>query len=123
MLLLLLACAKTTDSATPGTLTTDGGIYALELVATPEPFVAGELAALEITVTHAEERVDDATLTLSPWMPDMGHGLSEDPTVESQGEGVYAASWTFPMSGDWDIAIALDGGFGADSVTVTYAVQ
>lgn len=123
MLLLTLACASAPPDLAPTAVTTDAGLYALELLATPSPFVAGEVAELSVRVSHADGPTGDATVSLSPFMPDMGHGLSEDPPVEDRGEGEYFSTWTFPMSGLWELEIGIDGAFGEDAATVSYVVD
>lgn len=123
MLLLTLACASAPQDLAPTTATTDAGLYALELLASPSPYVAGEAAELSLSLSHAGSPLSDATLSLSPFMPDMGHGLSEEPPIEEQGEGEYYASWTFPMSGLWELEIGVDAAFGEDAVTVSYVVD
>lgn len=124
LLLALAGCAETEEPTdTGGGVRTDDGLYDLALAPDPDPPVAGD-AALEIAiaVVATGAALEGATVTVEPWMTDMGHGTPEPPAVEEIGGGVYRATWTYSMPGTWDVTIQVDGEAGVDSATVAYDV-
>lgn len=63
---------------------------------------------LVITVKRAATGalITDATLKVYPHMPAHGHGSTEEPKIQSMGEGKYKASpVTFHMPGEWEIVV------------------
>lgn len=124
---LMIGCApETQDTGTAALegLTSDAGLYVLDLAPDPDPFVAGLPVALGIALYAAsdESGVEGADITVTPWMPDMGHGIADAPVLTELGGGRYEATFTFNMSGAWELQLALDAHLGADTLTVAYEV-
>lgn len=123
----LVACGPVPeDSAVPvapDQVTTQDGLYELHLDANPQPYLAGEEAALTLLVLAKEEPVDAARVQVKPWMPDHGHGISPAPEVSAQGSGEYLAAWRFSMPGSWELTLTVDGVDGQDAAKVAYVVQ
>ncbi len=88
----------------------------------PSPATAGASItwALDVTRTDDGAAVEGAELTVTPWMPAMGHGLSDVVLVTEVGGGSYEAACTFSMSGSWELQVhvAADGDEGDDVVIV-----
>lgn len=108
-----------------GLVETDAGLYAVRFSADPDPFVSGEPVALgmELYAAGTEDGVEGASIVVTPWMPDMGHGISDAPVVTEQGGGRYEATFTFSMGGYWELGVDVDASAGTDSVAVPYEVQ
>ena len=103
---------------------TDGGLYHVYVENDPHPPVTGAThLALDISTPDESLGVEGASLTITPWMPDHGHGISEAPVITEQGEGSYGASFAFSMPGDWDVSIVIDGESGTDEVVFGYEVE
>lgn len=65
---------------------------------------------LEIIQTGDDTALAGLTLTLTPWMPAMGHGTSVRPTVTEAGDGHYRAEDVYLfMPGLWELRISIDG--------------
>lgn len=107
----------------PSQASTNGGTYDLRFEPEPQPFLAGEAAAFRVEVRHEGEVVPSAELAIEPWMPDMGHGLSDPVDVVAEGDGWQQAQLTFSMPGYWELALALDGPPGLDELTIAYEVE
>ncbi len=107
----------------PSEVTTHDGLYTIHLTPSSDPYGAGSVVGLDMHLTANEADVTGATLTLTPFMPDMGHGIESDPVVTEGEMGMYAAAWTFSMAGLWEVDIDVDGSEGADMVTVSYEVE
>ncbi len=80
---------------------------------------------IEIDVTdEAGDPVTDATVTVDPQMPSMGHGSSEVPVVTSNEDGSYSAfPVTLQMGGEWVVTISAVRGEDSGTVDVTVAAQ
>lgn len=122
---LWLGCAP--DPADPGatwgprTVETDAGLYTLDLELSPDPPVAGA-TTLWLAARDAAGAAVSPTLTLTPWMPVHGHGVSEDPVCSDVDGGVEAAfSWSMP--GAWELRIEVSDGPQMDTVVVPVEVQ
>ena len=105
---------------------TDEGTYHLMLSSSPDPLVSGEVS-LEIKVMETannHEAVTGATIEITPWMPDMDHGIGEAPeVVELETEGSYEATWEYSMPGRWELTIDITADPGTDSVVVAHDVE
>jgi hypothetical protein len=62
------------------------------------------------------------TVSVEPVMPQMGHALSPVPAIPTA-PGRYRAETTFPMTGQWEITVALRGPSGADQVVIPLLVK
>jgi len=106
----------------PGIVETDDGLFTLVLAPSSDPYGAGEPVELQLEVVSGGADIADVTVAVSAFMPDMGHGLDEEP--QTSGDGVvFVAAWTFSMAGYWELDIDVEAAEGADTVTVAYAVE
>ncbi|HVY45518.1 MAG TPA: FixH family protein, partial [Minicystis sp.] len=92
------------------TIASENGLSVEVRTSPSQPPSRGE-AAVEFTVRDAQgEPVDGLTVTGQPWMPDMGHGASTNPTVEAEGGGVYRFDRVeLFMPGRWELRASLTG--------------
>jgi len=105
------ACATDTrkDIYTAGLAKQTSGALSVKLMeATPAP-PAKQSNALTFVVTDAAGKpVDDATLSVTPFMPDHGHGSSVKPTITPKGGGTYdVANVYLPMPGLWRLTVTV----------------
>jgi len=107
----------------PAEVTSDKGVYTLQLDPASDPFLAGEASELALGVLMSGEGIPGASVMVTPFMPDMGHGIETEPTISDEGEGSYLARWSFNMPGYWELEISVDGEHGADTATVAYEVE
>ena len=121
----LLACSKddADDSGGSGALVTDQGLYELVVSYTPDPPVAGDTTlTVEIHDADLGDLLTGSTLTVTPWMPDHGHGISEPPVVVEDA-GIYTVTFAYSMPGTWELTFDVDGSLGVDSGVLTVEVQ
>jgi hypothetical protein len=127
--LLLAACSSSTgDGGTSGSGTTSAcatddrkdiytaglakqtsGALSVKLMdASPAP-PAKQSNTLTFVVTDAAGKpVDGATVSITPFMPDHGHGSSVKPTVTPMGGGTYDAKNVYlPMPGLWRLTVTV----------------
>jgi len=105
------ACATDTrkDIYTAGLAKQTSGALSVKLMeATPAP-PAKQSNALTFQLTDAAGKpVDDATLSVTPFMPDHGHGSSVKPTITPKGGGTYdVANVYLPMPGLWRLTVTV----------------
>ncbi|MCK6502651.1 FixH family protein [Myxococcota bacterium] len=123
--LSVLACTKddADDTGASGGLVTDQGLYALLVSYTPDPPVAGDTTlTVEIHDAATDELLTGSTLTVTPWMPDHGHGISDPPDVVEDA-GVYTVTFAYSMPGTWELTFDVDGSLGVDSAVLTVEVE
>ena len=108
----------------PRELQTIEDIYWLEVTHSPDPPVTGE-HQLEVLLMNADKTaaVLDANISVEPYMPAMGHGIGEQPSVVNIGEGVYTIDFSYSMPGEWELRLVIVSILGTDSVSPLYEVQ
>jgi hypothetical protein len=102
ILFFLMACASGPDepSTVPTTLETPG--YSMSLAWDPLPPATGN-QELRLTIEP-----DPSSVEVDLFMPAHGHGLANDPTMVGS-DGVYDVSFVWPMAGEWQLTVTLDG--------------
>ena len=118
--------SSTTFPASPlSTVTSDGGKLRIGLYATPyQPLVAG-IESIELVVTDATTGapLDGLSVTMTPWMPAMGHGASVTPLLTAMGQGRYVfTNVSLFMPGEWQLRTQFSGQVD-DSAEPTFNVD
>jgi len=68
-----------------------------------------------------DKDVASAGITVTPWMPEMGHGVYEKPVVTERGGGLYSVeNIILIMGGHWELRIKIRKGDAEDSVTFDF---
>ncbi len=120
-------CSDTSSfpAQTLATIASDGGKLQVAFRAAPsQPLVAG-LQCVELAVTDASTGagVDGLSITMTPWMPAMGHGASVTPAVTALGGGRYVfTNVSLFMPGEWQLRTQFSGQV-TDSVEPTFDVD
>jgi len=85
---------------------TDNNLYSLELVV-PDKYLKMGVNTVEIIVHHATGGdVPQAELTVTPWMPSMGHGVMQKPVITERGGGLYSVdNVVLSMTGHWQLQV------------------
>lgn len=102
--------ANVSFAATPfGDAASTSGAFNVTMYAAQSGLVQG-LNTIEIAVTDAQGApVDGLVLSLTPWMPAMGHGSSAIPQIVAKGSGEYVATdVALIMPGLWQLRTQLD---------------
>lgn len=122
--LTLSACHDPEGDAGLGdAVLTEDGHYALQVEHQPDPPATGD-ATLLVQILDAADGalLTGSTLTVTPWMPDHGHGVMEDPVVVED-EGLYTVEFAYSMPGTWELTFEVDGALGLDQRVLTVEVQ
>ena len=103
------------------------GTYTVDACASPAPPVRGENAFAFAITTAAGAPATGLTVSVQPWMPDMGHGSPTTPTVTDLGNGVYqVTNVVFQMGGLWQLRTTLTGSSessASDSAIVQFTID
>ena len=85
---------------------TDNNLYSLEIVI-PDKHLKMGVNNLEIIVHHSTGGdVSQAELTVTPWMPSMGHGVMQKPVITERGGGLYSVeNVILSMTGHWQLQV------------------
>jgi len=108
----------------------DKGVFSVSLWTAPEQPPARGVNRVKLDISDAATGApaNGLSIAIVPWMPAMGHGTSEVPTVLEQGSGIYIASnVNFFMPASWQLRMAFstneDGSTGVtDSATPTFDI-
>jgi len=80
----------------------------------------------EIVIHDSSDKdVKGARITLTPWMPDMGHGVPEKPVVKEE-EGLFGSRYhvenlMINMGGRWEILVEVEKGGVKDGAVFDFA--
>jgi hypothetical protein len=98
-----------------------GGITVKIADAEPAPPLKGENALVLEISDAAGAPIDGATVTITPFMPDHGHGSAVAPVVAAKGDGRYEVTEVYlAMAGLWTITVTVQPA-GGEAQDVTFA--
>jgi hypothetical protein len=132
LLPLLLGCSS--EPLGPGgetfpaepyvTVQSESGAVSIEVRTAPTQPPGRGLVTVDYLITGADEMpLDGVELQVVPWMPAMGHGASDEPLVEAQGEGHYQLSKvSLFMPGSWELRTKIAGPV-EDSAIITFQIH
>jgi hypothetical protein len=105
------------------TVTSQTGNLHIDLRTAPDQPPSRGVASVEYRVADVNQTpVDGLTISVVPWMPDMGHGASTTPTVQAMGNGRYViTNVELFMPGRWDLRTTISGS-SDDSVTPEFQI-
>ncbi|RYZ37625.1 MAG: hypothetical protein EOO72_10410 [Myxococcaceae bacterium] len=109
------------SAATPvGTVASASGRLRVEVLSLMTPLRRGvQVFQVRITDAASGKPVPGVVLSVQPWMPAMGHGISEAPRVTAREPGSFEVSDAdLFMPGVWELRFTLKGTV-EDTATVT----
>jgi hypothetical protein len=108
--------AQTFPAEPLATVQSDARAFTVAVRTAPtQPPTRGRLT-VEYTVTAGP--TEGVALSVQPWMPDMGHGASTEPSVEAMGGGRFVVSGVdLFMPGRWELRTTITG-TATDDVSV-----
>jgi hypothetical protein len=100
---------------------TEKGLFSVEMVIKEKELKVG-VNTLDIIVHDRRDKdVVGAIVTVTPWMPEMGHGVFEKPFVTERGGGIYSVeNIILIMRGRWELKIKIRKEDTEDSVTFDF---
>lgn len=117
---------QVTDAAKPReglVQATEKGAFTLEMAVGGKKLKNGANALDIIVRDKAGKDIEGAQLTVTPWMPEMGHGVWEKPVVKERGGGKYhVENVIIIMSGRWDLRVTVRKGAQEDRAVFSFDV-
>ncbi len=100
---------------------TEKGLFSVELVI-PEKRLTVGLNTIDVIIHDRKDRdVTGAEITFTPWMPEMGHGVFEDPVVVEKGSGLYRIeNIVLVMGGHWELRFTIKKGDASDKLVFDF---
>lgn len=106
-----------------GLTVSDNEIVVTLVEADPAPPARGTNVWKVTATDSAGAALRDATLTVTAFMPDHGHGTSVTPQIDSSGDGTWTVSQlTLFMPGVWRVAFAVTKAGTATEVAFFFCV-
>jgi hypothetical protein len=100
---------------------TEKGRYSVEMLVIGNELKTGMNAVDVIVHDESDADVMGAEITLTPWMPDMGHGVKEVPKVTERGGGLYSIeNVEISMPGRWELRVKVKKGKTKDEVVFEF---
>jgi len=90
---------------------TEKELFGVEMVIPDKRLITG-VNEIDLIVHDMEHRdIEGATVTVTPWMPEMGHGAFSAPEVTEKGGGLYTISnIVLVMGGHWELQVDIKKG-------------
>jgi protein SCO1 len=99
------------------------GAFVLDLMLEGKKLVMGPNSLDIVLRDRLGQGVEGAQLTVTPWMPAMGHGVWDKPLVQERGGGRYhVQNVTIIMEGVWELKVAVNKGQLADRGVFSFTV-
>ncbi len=95
---------------------TEKGLFSVEMVIKDHDFTMGVNEVDLIIHDKDDKDVVGADIVVTPWMPEMGHGVFEQPVIHERGGGLYSVeNIVLSMSGHWEIRVGIQKDSQKDS--------
>jgi plastocyanin len=107
----------------PGTklLVTEKGLFSVEMDIPDKRLLVGVNSIRLIIHEERDRDVRGANITVTPWMPEMGHGVFSPLKVTEKGNGLYEVEdIVLVMGGHWEFRILIKSGDVEDSVVFDF---
>jgi len=92
------------------TRTTDKGLFHIKLSSKGELLTYGRNEVDILVTDNKGNGIESATIEITPWMPEHGHGSTWPPTVTEKGNGLYGAVIPLVMIGHWELKFTIRKG-------------
>lgn len=100
---------------------TEHGLFSVEMLIIGNELKVGPNDMDIIVHDKQDHDVMGAELTVTPFMPAMGHGAMEKPVVTERGGGLYGVENVAPMmSGQWEIKVKVKSGGDEDTAVFNF---
>jgi hypothetical protein len=115
-LIIILSVASCTSKVTK---ITEKGLFNVEMRYKGEIKKGRNVADLMIRDLGGKP-LEGAKIEVSPWMPEMGHGVPFVPKVTEKGGGLYNIVFHFTMTGMWELKMVITKGEVEDNVVFEF---
>jgi FtsP/CotA-like multicopper oxidase with cupredoxin domain len=102
-------------------IVTEKGLFSVEMDIPDKRLKVGVNSVRLIIHENRDRDVQGAKITVTPWMPEMGHGVFSPLTVTEKGNGLYEVSnMVLVMGGHWELRIHIKWGEEEDNVVFDF---
>ncbi len=102
-------------------LVTDKGLFSVEMEIPDKRLKVGKNTVNLIIHDQTDRDVLGAKVSVTPWMPEMGHGVTSPLTGTDKGRGIYAVeNIALLMGGHWEFRINIERSGTADNVVFNF---
>jgi len=102
---------------------TEKGMFSLEMTVSGSSLKSGANAVDVVVRDKSGKGVEGAELTVTPWLPAMGHGVWEKPQVTVQGAGKYhVQNIVTNIAGRWELKLEVKKGNLKDKAVFAFDV-
>jgi len=121
LIVFVVACLILTSGCTSNaSKTAEKGLFRIKLSAEGQLLKYGR-NELDIHVTDNKGLdLEGATIEITPWMPEHGHGTAWPPTVIEKGRGRYRAIVPLLMTGHWQLKVLIRKGNAEDTTVFDF---
>jgi hypothetical protein len=100
---------------------TEKKLFSVELSIPEKRLIAG-VNSVELIVHDKRDRdVEKAKVTVTPWMPEMGHGAFSETVIVEKGRGLYSVeNIVLVMGGHWELRVNVKRGKEEDNVVFDF---
>jgi len=97
----------------------DNGEFSVEVLL-PDAGLEMGVNKIDLIIHNKHDKdVPGALVTVTPWMPEMNHGVAEAPTVQEKGGGLYTVDdLTLTMTGKWELQLKIEKGDTVDTAVI-----
>jgi cytochrome oxidase Cu insertion factor (SCO1/SenC/PrrC family) len=121
--MLIMCSAAFGADRTPVAKATDKGEFSLEMVSNEKELRNGTNALDFVVRDKKGKGIERAELTVTPWLPAMGHGVWDKPMVKERGAGKYSIqNIVTTMDGRWELKIYVRKGPVKDLAVFSFDV-
>lgn len=125
---LFTAClefgAKENIIDTSEMISSEDGYFTGQFIPDYDPPISGKNTLEFILADEDGFPVVGALVTVTPFMPSMGHGSTQDPVVEEKEDGKYVATnIVYTMKGEWRLTVDVETESADDSFILFYEVE
>ncbi|MBU0485831.1 MAG: FixH family protein [Proteobacteria bacterium] len=100
----------------------DHGLFSLEVVVKGGEWQVGSNVVDLIIHDQGDRDLTGAEVTVTPWMPLHGHGVSSPPKIMERGGGLYSLNdLNLTMSGPWELRVGVKSGRQVDTAVFIVA--
>lgn len=97
------------------------GAFSVEVLLPKEGLLMGVNSFEFILHDRDGKDIPGAAVTITPWMPEHNHGVSEKPVITDRGGGAYTAdNILFIMTGWWELTFRVRHGEAEDTVVFNF---
>jgi len=100
---------------------TKNGMFSVEMVIKEHELRTG-VNMVDVIIHDKNDRdTVGADITVTPWMPDMGHGVFQEPVITEKGGGLYTVeNIILIMSGHWELRVNIKSDGMEDSAVFDF---